>query len=150
MRVCKLLDKLGSRSGKSWVTRFLSLAFISFVAFGGVTLGQTATPHGIALTWTAPTTDANGNALPSGTVLTYDVWRATSAAGPFTQINSSAVTTTSYLDPSSGLTVGTSYTYEVTAIDTGGDGSPSNAFTITPTAFPVNPGAPSGCGGKEQ
>lgn len=117
---------------------------------------QTATAHGVSLTCTAPTTDANGNALAAGTVLTYDFWRSTSASGPFTQINASPVTGCAYLDPASDFAAGTAaagtYYYEVTAIDTGGQGAPSAAATVTvpSTGFPVDPGAPTGVAGKVQ
>lgn len=143
----------GATRCKTWDRPKISLlcrAFILWVAFGGTAWAQSATQHGIALTWVAPTTDANGNALPAGTVLTYDVWRATASAGPFTQINSSPVSGTSYLDPASGLAANTTYFYEVTAIDAGGQGAPSAQASVSVTTFPVNPGAPSGCSGKVQ
>lgn len=108
--------------------------------------GQTATPHGITLKWNAVTTDANGNPLPTGTVVTYLVWRATSASGPFTQITPTPISATSYLDPAAGLTLGQAYTYEVQAVDTGGDGNPSASATATAPSggFPIDPGAPTG------
>lgn len=135
----------GGRRGT--LGRLACLAFLLWIAFGGAINAQSPTTHGVALTWTAPTVDANGNALNPGTVVTYDVWRATVQAGPFTQINSAPVSTNSYNDPASGLTAGTYY-YEITAKDSGGEGAPSNEATVTISTFPVNPGAPSGCAAK--
>lgn len=59
----------------------------------------------VALAWTASTsTGVNG----------YNVYRATSASGPFTLLNTALVTVTSYSDLSA--TVGQTYTYEVAAV----------------------------------
>jgi len=59
----------------------------------------------INLTWTASTDNVG--------VTGYQVWRATSAGGPFSQIATTTVTT--YLN--SGLSSGTTYFYYVTATD---------------------------------
>ena len=125
-----------------WVALAVLAAVVFLVCV--YTHAQTATQHGILVKWNAVTTDANGNALATGTVVTYDVWRGTAAAGPFTQVNTIAVSGTSYLDPSSGLSNSTTYFYEVTATDTGGQGNPSTAFQVAVTTFPVNPGVPTG------
>lgn len=124
----------------------LLLLVLAVLCLPAAARAQTATPHGIKVTCTAPTTDVNGNALPSGTVLTFDFWRATSAAGPFTQVNSSPVSGCAFLDPPSDFPANPAgtYVYEVTAIDTGGQGNPSATVTaVVPSAgFPVNPGSP--------
>ncbi len=74
----------------------------------------------INLTWTASTDNVG--------VTGYQIWRATSSAGPFTQIATS--TTTSYLN--SGLVTGTTYFYYVTASDAAGNISPaSNTASAT-------------------
>lgn len=73
-----------------------------------------ATPTYLAnaeLTWTAPTTDTLGRALPAGTALTYNVYRGTSATA-LTKLTS--VATTAYLDPATNATPITFY-YAVTA-----------------------------------
>jgi len=121
---------------------FILIGLVMFFGFAAQAHAQVATQHGVNLTWKAPTTDANGNTLPAGTVLTYNVWRANSAAGPFTQINSAPVTTAAYLDPAAGISAGATCVYEVTTLDTGGQGNPSATATVVVPAggFPVNPG----------
>lgn len=74
----------------------------------------------INLAWTASTDNVG--------VTAYQIWRATSATGPFTQIATS--TTTSYLD--SGLVTGTTYYYYVTASDAAGNiSTASNTASAT-------------------
>jgi hypothetical protein len=55
----------------------------------------------------------------------YDVYRATTAAGPFTRINASRLTASAYTD--SSVTGGTSYVYAVTASDEANNRSPFSA-----------------------
>ena len=108
-------------------------------------LGQTGTQHGIALTWNAVTVGSGEPALAG-----YNVYR-TVGGGSATKLNTNPVTTTSYLDPNADLTAGTTYEYDVTAVDVNGNESgPSNVVTITPSVLIVNPPAPSGCSGKQQ
>lgn len=116
-----------------------------FVLILGTALAQTGTQHGICLTWTAPTIGTGEPAL-SG----YNVYR-TIGSGPATKINTTLVIGTTYVDPNSDITVGTTYSYDVTAVDANGNEStPSNTASITPTTLIVNPGAPSGCNAKQQ
>lgn len=105
-------------------------------------LAYAQTPHGVLVQWTASTS----------TVVGYNVYRGTSASGPFTKLTASPVTGTSYLDPTTDLTISTSYVYQVTAVDSNGDESvASNQATVTtPTTFPTNPNPPSGCSAKNQ
>jgi hypothetical protein len=108
-------------------------------------LAQTATQHGILLGWN-PVTPATGEPALAG----YNVYR-TIGSGAATKINTAIVTTTTYLDPNSDLTAGTTYEYDVTAVDVNGNESgPSNVVTVTPAVLIVNPPAPSGCNGKIQ
>lgn len=60
--------------------------------------------HAANLSWTASVT-------PN---VTYNVYRGTASAGPFTQINSSAVTGTTYADTT--VQAGQTYYYVVTAV----------------------------------
>jgi fibronectin type 3 domain-containing protein len=71
----------------------------------------TASVSSIGLSWTAPTGAA-----------TYNIYRAASAGGPFTQI-ATGIVPTIYTDPSPQI--GTSY-YQVTAVDLGGESAVSN------------------------
>src|SRR5271163_3407786 len=82
----------------------------------------------VSLSWTA-----------SATATSYHVKRSTSS-GAETQI--AAPTSTSYTD--AGLTNGTKYFYEVSAVNSGGESANSSEVSATPAA-PVNPpAAPAG------
>jgi fibronectin type 3 domain-containing protein len=61
----------------------------------------------VSLSW-----DANTESDLAG----YDIYRATISGGPYTKLNGSVLTNTTYSDP--GLTNGTTYYYVVTAVDT--------------------------------
>lgn len=68
--------------------------------------------------------------------------RATSAAGPFTNLNATAipVATPSYVD--SAIIGGTTYFYQVVATDAKGDlSAPSNVFSLTAVGNPNPPQA---------
>jgi hypothetical protein len=75
----------------------------------GITLsgtGVAATPHTVALSWTASTSTVSG----------YNVYRGTTSNGPYsTKLNSSLVTSVGYSD--STVADGTTYYYVVTAVD---------------------------------
>jgi fibronectin type 3 domain-containing protein len=88
--------------------------------------GLAATPGNarVSLTWTA-----------SATATSYHVKRSTSS-GAETQI--AAPTSTNYTD--SGLTNGTKYFYEVSAVNSGGESAHSSEVSATPLA-PLNPPA---------
>jgi len=55
----------------------------------------------------------------------YDVFRATSAAGPFTRVNASRLSGSAYADAS--VTGGTAYVYAVTASDVANNRSPNSS-----------------------
>jgi hypothetical protein len=124
--------------------RKLPLLFLLFaLILSGPLFSQNGTPHGVFLNWTASTS-------PS---VTYNVYRGTSASGPWAKLNSAPLTGTTYLDPVSNVLTSTTYSYAVTAVDptTGSESVFSNiAIDTTPAAFPVNPGPPSGCTAKNQ
>ena len=61
------------------------------------------TTRTVNLSWTASTT----------TGVTYNVWRGATSAGPFSQLNTSAISGLTYAD--STAVVGNTYTYYVTA-----------------------------------
>jgi hypothetical protein len=68
--------------------------------------GVAATPHSVALSWTASSSSVNG----------YNVYRGTTSSGPYTtKLNSSLVPSVGYSD--STVTGGTTYYYVVTAVD---------------------------------
>lgn len=66
----------------------------------------TATASQVPLTWTASV---------STTVVGYNVYRGTVAGGPYTQVNASPVSGTTY--PDNSVAPGTTYFYVVTAVD---------------------------------
>jgi hypothetical protein len=74
--------------------------------------------YAVKLSWTASSTAA---ANPS---LTYNVYRASTCAAPFSRINSAPVIATVYVDSSAGS--GAAYCYQVTAVLAGVESSPSN------------------------
>ncbi|MCG1026399.1 fibronectin type III domain-containing protein [Dehalobacter sp.] len=81
------------------------------------TLSATAGNAQVTLTWTAVTGSTS-----------YNIKRATTAGGPYTQIGTS--TTNSYTD--STVTNGITYYYVVTAVNSGGESANSNEASATP------------------
>ena len=65
--------------------------------------------HSATLTWTASV---------SSNVAGYDVFRSTTSGGPYTQINSSLITSTTYTD--NAVQAGQTYYYVLTAVSTSG------------------------------
>lgn len=102
----------------------VALAAVAILIAPGAFAQQSQSTY---LRWTA-SSSAAGN--PS---LAYNVYRATSCAGAFTEI-AAEITSTTYLDnePAPG-----SYCYQVTAVLNGAESSPSNDATAT--ILPVQP-----------
>ncbi|MFC1957566.1 carboxypeptidase regulatory-like domain-containing protein [Chloroflexota bacterium] len=131
------------------VTRHLSV-FSPIVPSDGLapatptSLVATAGNGQVALSWTAPTTSADGTALTD--LLGYEIYRATSAGGTYSQVNTTDVTTNSYSDTS--VSNGTTYYYQVTTADTGGNESVKSGASsgVTPVA-PESESSGSGGGG---
>jgi len=99
------------------------------------------TQHGGLISWTAPT--------GSDAAVGYFVYRATSASGPFTQIDTTEDATTTYLDTT--IAANTTYYYYAVAVDASGNQSaPSNTATLAVGALVANPGSPTGCNAKQQ
>jgi hypothetical protein len=86
------------------------------------------------ISWTA---SASAAANPS---LTYNVYRASSCPGHFTQINATPVAATSYVD--SAVASGASYCYQITAVLSGVESAPSNQAVIS---VPTTADRQSGC-----
>ena len=95
-------------------------------------LALVATPamaqHSVALSWTASATSG----------ATYNVYRQQACSGNFTQINSSAVTATTYTD--AAVAPGETYCYQVTADLSGVESTPSN---LAPATIPASSTTPS-------
>jgi hypothetical protein len=84
-------------------------------------LSATAGNAQVTLTWSA-----------SAGATTYDVYRATAAGGEGTTPLRTGLTATTFTD--TGLTNGTTYFYEVTAVNAGGQSGKSNEASATPLA----------------
>lgn len=82
--------------------------------------GQQTQQHGSFLTWNAPTVDAAHSPAAA-----YNIYRATSAGGPYTLIAN--VTTTSYVDPIGGLATGTTYFYIIKSVNSVGTESAASS-----------------------
>ena len=103
---------------------------LALLLFPFVSLAQ-ATPHSVALSWTA-SSDAAANPT-----LTYNVYRAPSAcsaSSSFTKLNTAAITAVTYTD--STVTVGSIYCYSVTAVLNSSE-SAKTAAQVSSTAIPV-------------
>ena len=85
------------------------------------------------LSWTPPTSDGGG------TITSYNLYRKV-GNGSEAFLASTAGDETTYVD--GGLTNGTGYTYRVAAVNSAGEGTKSNAVTVTPAASVVAPGPP--------
>lgn len=107
------------------------------------------TGHSVTLTWTQGTVPT-GATCPSGTgstaITSNNVYRATATGGegttPYATVSPAATT---YTDTggTAGLTPGTTYFYQITATNCGGESAHSNeASGLIPN--PVAPNAPTG------
>ncbi|HYM40391.1 MAG TPA: kelch repeat-containing protein [Thermoplasmata archaeon] len=90
-------------------------------------LVATAGVQAVTLTWQAPVSDGGA------AVSRYVIYRGT-ASGAETLLASTRGTALSYAD--SGLTSGTTYYYEVSALNAAGEGARSSEVHATPTAPP--------------
>lgn len=96
-------------------------------------LAQAAGPSA-TVTWTAPTTNTNGTPVST---LTYNLYQGLS--GALAKVQSGIATTT--LVVTTGLTVGTTQCFAVTAVEGGVESAQSNV-ACSMIALPT-PGAPS-------
>jgi len=85
----------------------------------------------VSLSWTAPSTDAS-----HGSVVSYNIKRSTTKGGPYTTVET-GVKTTTFAD--GGVSNGTTYYYVITAINPGGESSPSNEASAIPPGPPLAP-----------
>ncbi len=100
-------------------------------------LGATAGNAQVALSWTA-----------SAGATSYNVYRGTTAGGESTTAVATGVTTTTYTN--TGLTNGTTYYYEVKAVNSVGTSAYSNEASATPLAAPPAPTGLAGTAGNAQ
>lgn len=89
--------------------------------------------------WNVVLTSNNGSITldwePSAGATSYVILRATSASGPFTTV-ATGVTGTSYT--SAGLTNGTTYYFQVCAVNAGGQSAPAATASGKPQASPIH------------
>ncbi|HWB59794.1 MAG TPA: LamG-like jellyroll fold domain-containing protein, partial [Chthoniobacteraceae bacterium] len=121
-------------NGKLYYTAYDSTNTGHLLVYGLISSGTSApilptsaiatanTSSAITLTWSDNSTNETG----------FAVKRATTVAGPFTQIGIVAANVTTYTD--SGLTPNTTYFYQVVAFNANGNSAPSN--TASATTFP--------------
>ncbi|HTT88074.1 MAG TPA: fibronectin type III domain-containing protein, partial [Acidimicrobiales bacterium] len=114
---------------------------INVVSAPGAPTGLSATPGNTraSLTWSAPASNG-GSAITS-----YNIYEGTSS-GAETLLTS--VTGTSYL--ATGLTNGTTYFFEVSAVNGVGPGPRSNEASATPATIPGAPTGLTAAGGNGQ
>jgi hypothetical protein len=94
----------------------------------------------ITVSWSPPTTYTDGSAIPSSTVMSYDVYEY--LASNWAKIGSSA--STNYV-VTSGLVVGSTYTFYVIAIPAGANASAPSAQasgTVKPVSVPLKTSSP--------
>jgi hypothetical protein len=107
----------GSMTGIATVTSNASNSPLS-IALSGTGTAPT-TNYSVALSWAAGTTSITG----------YNIYRGTSSGGPYSKLNSSLLTSTSYSDTS--VTAGTTYYYVATEQNSSGQESTySNQVTL--------------------
>lgn len=105
----------------------------------GALVATTVAADEIALTWSYPEA---GAALLTG----FNVYRGTSAGGPFALVGSSSATTFSFADRE--LDAGTPYYYVVTANNDAGEGNDSNTASATTKGIGLAP--PTNLSAKQQ
>jgi len=117
-------------TGTLCTVTFDNVSVTSTVAVPSVPVGLTATGGNaqVVLGWTASTGATS-----------YNVYRATSSSGPFTTILASP-TTNAYTDATAAN--GTTYYYEVAAVNSGGASANCAAVSATPNL--ITPAAPTG------
>jgi hypothetical protein len=129
----------------------LTLLVLTLLLAVGFAPAQTGTPHGILVTWNAPSPVGG-----SGTIQGYYLFRCagvTVTASCATSVGALLpAVPTSYLDPASGLSTNTTYSYVAVTVDSNGNQSAYSGMTSTVVgnSFPSNPNPPGGCNSKVQ
>jgi hypothetical protein len=133
-------------NGGKMKSKILLAIFALSLVFGPQLVAQNGTPHGVFLTWNAS----------AGTVQGYYVFRCpgtcTTSSTGWKNITTGLVNDTSYVDPAAGLTLSSTYSYAVLAVDLSGNQSSFSNISpaVIPASFPTNPAPPTGCNTKVQ
>jgi glucuronoarabinoxylan endo-1,4-beta-xylanase len=128
------LAQLGAVSvnGSSFNYTFDADSVTTFVGTATTTVATPATPTGVTAT------PGNAQAALSWTAVSnatsYNVYRSTTSGGEGSTPYATGVTSTGYIDTT--VTNGTTYYYEVTAVNTGGESGRSQEVSATPTGPP--------------
>lgn len=123
---------------RTWFGLALLILMLGCFFLPRSTKSQSASPHGILLSWTPSSTSG----------VTYNIYRASSTSGVCGSyaLISSGGAALSYSDLASGLSNSTSYCYEVDAVVGSELSGPSNVATVTtPATWAANPAPPSNC-----
>lgn len=103
-----------------------------------------ASSGSVTVTWAATSLNADGTALTD--LLGYEVYRATSPSGVYTQVNTTNVTGVRFVD--STVTNGETYYYKITAADTGGvESAFSTASEVARPSESISTGSTGSSGG---
>ena len=138
-------SKRPARGVSVWILG-LTMALLAACGGGGGGSGPSPEPVARPATPTAMTVSAGNNevTISWGTVAgatSYNIYRSTTAGEQGSRVGTSS--TTSYVDTTA--VNGTTYLYLVTAVNAGGESSPSSQSAgVTPTAPVTLPAAPSG------
>jgi chitodextrinase len=86
-----------------------------------------AVPSGLTVSATTNSASLNWSTVTGAT--SYNVYRSTSSGGPYSKVNTSTITTSSYVDV--GLTASTTFYYKVSAVNLDGESALSAAVSAT-------------------
>jgi hypothetical protein len=106
-------------------------ATISFVASNSTSVVETASGSGTTIQHIV---DLSWDASTSGSIAGYNVYRSTSASGPFSKINPALDASLNYSDNT--VQSGSTYYYATTAVDTSGEESSYSNQTQAVVPFP--------------
>jgi len=127
------------RTVTSWSFLIASLAFALFaMAYALFAVAQTVAPvPKLTVSWTAPTTNTDGSAIPAGS-LTYQLYQGSD--GKYATVGSPVAITSELV--TAGLTVGTTVCFYVVAIEAAqqsGASTEACAVVPKPTVIPNPP-----------
>lgn len=119
--------RISTTGGNSW--SFVTLASQGVGIGSGAPTPPIPVPASATLTWSAPTTNSDGSTLTLP--VTYNLYKGTTCAG----VAKIAPVTSPYID--TGVAVGSTYFWAVTALDTSGESALSACVSLTIAAPPA-------------
>src|SRR5277367_4383886 len=144
------LQTAGFTTIKRSIMKNLLRLFVLLLVVAIPSFAQTGTPHGVNVTFSAPSPVGG-----SGTIAGYNIYQCLGTCtitSTWAKVDATLDLTTGYLVPLAGLTLGATYSYAATTVDsTGNESGFSNIATVTlPATAPTNPNAPTGTIAKVQ